>query len=300
MKYAYLISAYKDPMHLARLVESLGREADFFIHVDKKVDIIPFEQALYRRTNVLFISDRVSVSWGGFSQVLAITSMMKAAFESKIRYDRILNITGMDYPIWSKQRLDEEFTQYPIKEYIMGFNITDTSSKVQKNKIRKYWFFDNWIRNNFANKVVRKIANMVSTYMPLSKSLQVRIDDDRNCDVYFGSDYWALTWDCAKLVYDTFMKAQDFQVYFRYSFAPSELFTQTIIFNSVFRKFAMLYLVQNFPVFQNLHHCTTLTTEKRLRCLMNTTTRNWYKVEKCFSVRLLARNQESCSTKLIC
>ena len=35
---AYLISAYTDPDHLARLIAALDHEADFYVHVDANVD----------------------------------------------------------------------------------------------------------------------------------------------------------------------------------------------------------------------------------------------------------------------
>lgn len=43
MKIAYLISAYKDPQQLARMVLALHtKDTSFFVHVDANVDIKPF------------------------------------------------------------------------------------------------------------------------------------------------------------------------------------------------------------------------------------------------------------------
>ena len=43
MKIAYLISAYKDPQQLSRMVQALHTEdTRFFVHVDANVDIKPF------------------------------------------------------------------------------------------------------------------------------------------------------------------------------------------------------------------------------------------------------------------
>ena len=53
MKIAYLISAYKDPQQLSRMVLALHTEdARFFVHVDANVDIKPF----INTTNPLFVS----------------------------------------------------------------------------------------------------------------------------------------------------------------------------------------------------------------------------------------------------
>ena len=42
MKIAYLISAHTDPRHMFRLIDALQPHAEFFIHVDAKVDISLF------------------------------------------------------------------------------------------------------------------------------------------------------------------------------------------------------------------------------------------------------------------
>ena len=53
MKIAYLISAYKDPQQLSRMVQALHTEdTRFFVHVDANVDIKPF----INTTNPLFVS----------------------------------------------------------------------------------------------------------------------------------------------------------------------------------------------------------------------------------------------------
>ena len=53
MKIAYLISAYKDPQQLSRMVQVLHTEdARFFVHVDANVDIKPF----INTTTPLFVS----------------------------------------------------------------------------------------------------------------------------------------------------------------------------------------------------------------------------------------------------
>lgn len=64
MKIAYIIGAHSDPNNLRRLVLSLGRQ-DFYIHVDLKSDIEPFQKGLENVKNVHFIKNRVKVYWGG-------------------------------------------------------------------------------------------------------------------------------------------------------------------------------------------------------------------------------------------
>lgn len=72
MNIAYLISAYKDPQHLRRLIDVLTydkKAVQCFVHVDAKVDIAPFEQ-LCTQSNVHFIKNRINIQWGVQSSTL--------------------------------------------------------------------------------------------------------------------------------------------------------------------------------------------------------------------------------------
>lgn len=59
-RIAYIISAYKDAPHLARLVAALDDRADFYVHIDLNADIHPFEEALGDK--VTFVP-RHRISW---------------------------------------------------------------------------------------------------------------------------------------------------------------------------------------------------------------------------------------------
>ena len=70
MKIAYLISAYKDPIHLRRLISALSHGVEdtvsFFIHIDAKVNISPFIDKCIGK-NVFFTDNRYWVQWGVFT-----------------------------------------------------------------------------------------------------------------------------------------------------------------------------------------------------------------------------------------
>ena len=77
MKIHYIILVHKNPEQLCRLVEQLETEqTDFYIHVDRKTDISPFQEKL-SRPNVCFISERVDILWGTISQVSAVLNCMR-------------------------------------------------------------------------------------------------------------------------------------------------------------------------------------------------------------------------------
>ena len=82
-RIAYIISAYKDAPHLARLVAALDDRADFYVHIDLNADIHPFEEALGDK--VTFVP-RHRISWGGWEQVEYQKELLAAVLHSGIPY----------------------------------------------------------------------------------------------------------------------------------------------------------------------------------------------------------------------
>lgn len=85
-KIAYLISAYKDPEHLQRLISALAYGVEeyvcFFVHIDAKVEEKPF-LPICNKENVFFTPNRFWVQWGGYSQVLYQKELLRCAFETE-------------------------------------------------------------------------------------------------------------------------------------------------------------------------------------------------------------------------
>lgn len=72
MKIAYLISAYTNPIQLSNLITKLNNNNSFFlIHIDKKVDIIPFYDFSINHKKVQLLDKRIFVQWGIWSSIIS-------------------------------------------------------------------------------------------------------------------------------------------------------------------------------------------------------------------------------------
>lgn len=257
MKIAYIISAYDDSSQLKKLVSALHADADYYIHIDARVSDALFKKDLEGVGNVYFTPKRYFVNWGSFSQVLYQIEMLRCVLESGVQYERVVCLSGMDYPIWSNIRITEEFLANPEKQYIVGYNISNTSHVGQRERITLYHFFrDIMIKDRRVKRCFSGPARIIMRLLPVRKRPQVLLDGNM-VDVYYGSDYWALTIDCARYVYKKFLTNNDYVEYFKYSFVPSEMCVQTIIFNSVYAKHAVVEREEDFtglPRLTPLHH----------------------------------------------
>lgn len=246
MKIAYLISSYLDPIQLKKLILALkyDNKCDFYIHIDKKVDIKQFLYELGNEKNIFFVENRIRVCWGGYSQVNAILSMIELMISTEKKYDRVVSITGLDYPIYSNKKIQEEFKSN--KQYMIGLNVIRCNLKKQKRKIVKYWFFDHNVNNRLIVQIISKLENVFFSALPVRKKSSIKIDNTKYYDVYFSSDYWALTYDCVLNLYNEYINNNKIQKYFKHAFAPSELFMATMLFNSKYSKNATVCEIENY------------------------------------------------------
>jgi hypothetical protein len=255
IQFAYIITAYKDEKHLYRLISALNVNADFFIHIDSRINIAPFKKILSPFPNVTFCENRHFVNWGSFAQVLSQKELLKCVFETKKEYHKVISLSGTDYPIWSQQKMEAELTKNI--EFISGFNLTHCTAKRQRDKINLYHFFRDIKLNNYTlKKAFSGSARLLMSVTPFRKGLRTVIHSTP-CDVYFGSDYWALSLDCAKHVYETLNREKEMVRYFKHSFGPSELCIHTIVFNSKFSSKALLFKGREYKGLSSLtplHH----------------------------------------------
>lgn len=117
-KHAYLIIAHDKFEMLKRLVERLDSEwNDIYIHIDFKAGEIDQDYiADSARKSSLFFVDRISVAWGGYSQIECEMILFEAAYKKHYEYYHLLS--GVDYPIKSQKEIRDFFEQNKGKEFI--------------------------------------------------------------------------------------------------------------------------------------------------------------------------------------
>ena len=227
-KIAFLISAYTEPDSLRSMIRALNRmlDADFFVHIDRKVNIEPFYTGLRDLPNVTFVEKRIRVYWGGYSQVEMQMALIEEMLQRNVRYLRVINLTGTDYPIVSGETLYDKLSKTQV-EYICGFDVNSERRTGKKRMVYKYSRF-------YLMDTPRVIRAMI-------KRLCLPRFYYRNFEMpmYYGSEYWALTYNCLKELYKAYGENKPLQRLLRYSFVPSEAWIHTVFFNSDWRKNAL-------------------------------------------------------------
>jgi hypothetical protein len=224
MKIAYLLLAHTYPKHLARMITSLSsHDSAFFLHIDEKSNIDKFSPI--KGENVFFSNRRIPVYWGEYSMVEAILILIKQALSSVDRYDYFILLSGADYPLRSKEYIQNFLVYNSGMQFISIARVPTPEAGISLSKIRKI--------SVPSRRPVLKFLVKVGARLRLA---------ERDCSRYLGhlqpfggSTWWALTRSACDYIVDFTQRNQSFCRFFEYTYTPDEMFFHTIIGNSVFR-----------------------------------------------------------------
>ena len=217
MKVCYLILAHNNFKHLDRLIDALqGSDNSFYVHIDKKSETL--YTPLYN--NVVLVPESVDINWGGFSMVEASLALMKYGFSQSNDADYYILISGVDYPIRSKEFLNnllEKGTEY--------IDIAAVPIPYKPIDRYQYYYFD-YNRRNL------KFYNPKFLIEVLLKKLKIR--RKAPFKLYAGTQWFALTKACVQHVLRTVEEDDRYIHFFKHTLVPDEAFFQTVIGNSPF------------------------------------------------------------------
>lgn len=130
MDISYIILAYKLPEQLKLLVNALNSSnVYFYIHVDKKIQIAPFHEALSGFKNVYFLAEkeREHSIWGDIGTTKATINAMRKIIADK-RTGHCVLLSGQDYPIKSNACIKSFFELGGADtDYISLFSLPNNS-----------------------------------------------------------------------------------------------------------------------------------------------------------------------------
>jgi hypothetical protein len=233
MRIAYVLLAYHKPEQLARLVRRLSSDsAGFFIHVDRRVSIAPFKAALRatKSSPITFIKREVS-RWGSMGCVRAILNGMMEVLQGSGCYDRLVFLSGQDYPLRSNAKILEFFethrdtdfmrcSRLPCQDFWAGgmYRIDHYTFHV----VGKRWMTCPPLAEPGSLK--RRLANVLAgLYFPRRRVLPSYVAP------YAGDTWFDLTADAAKYVLQFVRAHPDYLKFHRYTHIPEESFFQCIL-----------------------------------------------------------------------
>lgn len=222
MKIAYLIFGYKNPKLMRRTIAHLSSEnCAFFIHIDSKSNMHDF--AAIRGENIFF-TERIPVYWAEFSGVRAILILIRNALSDIQHFERLVLLSGSEYPLRSGEYIHSFFESNRKTEFI---NIVKMPNLEAGKPISRITTIRHPLRHPVRRFVFRTLAEAGLAQRNHRKHL-------RDLEPFGGNTWWALTREACEYILDFEQRYPHLTKYFEQVFSPEEYFIHTILGNSRF------------------------------------------------------------------
>ncbi len=232
MKHALLILCHKDLRQVEKLIEFFDDDFVFYVHIDKhaNIDNIEIEHLRKKRPNIN-VYRKYKVTWGGINILRAELYLLRRIVANE-DVDYIHLCSGQDYPIKKLEDIKKfyernsgyqfiEYNQLPYSEWNDG----------------TYWRFEKFQLFDFLdwyNLQHRRIIDTVNRWQ--CKFGIKRAIPDQYPKLYGGSNWMSITKNCAQYVSELKGIKKKFFNRLRFTFAPDEVYFQTVIINSEFSR----------------------------------------------------------------
>lgn len=229
LRIAYLISCYRLPGQVVRLVNRLDHPNDIFlIHLDKRSDASIFKEmhgALSGRDNVVFLK-RHTCNYCDFGHVRATLKGINYLRMHDSGFTNLVVLTGQDYPIHSTKRTREMIMK--AHNSIEYFKLP--TSNWSMRGLDRIHFGHYWLRGR--HFVIR------SKYFQLKavKLLKRLLKYSGEPSFYGGSSYFQIERQAALYIDEVVRADPSIVSFFKRTYIPDELFFQTLLLNSKFKQ----------------------------------------------------------------
>ncbi len=197
MKIVFLILAHHKPENLSRLITKLKDKSIYFvIHLDSRADDEKFFE-IKGDKHIHFIPRRVPSVWAGFGLVEATLNGLAYIRENLPFSERVVLLSGQDYPIKPIDHICSEFENNPEKIFMEYFPIPD-----------KRWLLDGVTRFPFFERISSTIK------------------------IFGGSQWWSFPTPIIDFILEFVNNNKFYCDYFRRVIVPDESFFQTLLLNS--------------------------------------------------------------------
>ncbi|MBM6859276.1 N-acetylglucosaminyltransferase, partial [Clostridium saudiense] len=227
---AIIMQCHRNPEQVNKIIDFFNDdEFDIYIHVDKKSNIKDY---IKKNNNVTILNNSIDVRWARYSQVEATISLLRKVKEQENIYKYIHFISGQDYPVKSLEYIKNKFNNSK-SQYIDYFSFPN-NDLVKKGYDRYEVYYPQWMIDR-PNYLLKKILRVSYREFILFTKIFKR-DLSSLPRIYGGSCWFSITGECGEYILNYIDKNPQYIKFFKNSIYADEMFFQTIILNSKYKK----------------------------------------------------------------
>lgn len=247
MEINYIILAHKNPQQVQRLIKLLNtNQCNFYIHIDKGVDINPFNTILTNHKNVNFLDENLREygTWGDIGIVKAtIAVLSKIVKDNRSGYCVLLS--GQDYPLKNNESINEFLTINYGTNFIDIFPLPNKGGwgiDGGLNRLKQYKINISTARLDFIQlpslfektfykrQTIGKLKKLFKSkqFYKLSK-LFIKRRLSKNIKAFGGSQWWAFPIETIQIVLAFIHANPKYLNYHKNTLLPDEIFFHSIL-----------------------------------------------------------------------
>lgn len=207
-KHALLIQAHQDISYFIKLAK-IQPNVNFYVHVDAKSDYFPDAETA-QLANVFLLKDRITVRWGGFSQIEATLKLFETAFANEDNAYFHL-VSGEDVVLQPFEVIEKQWQQRFDFRAMMTCEI---APQYAYRFIMDSPHADSDWQRQLTGKIITKLQQGVAKIKTY------------HSPIYFGSQWFSVTREDWEKIVPFIDEYSDF---FRHKLVPDEHFFQTLI-----------------------------------------------------------------------
>lgn len=199
-KHAYCIIAHSNPKQLAILLSLLDDSRnDIYIHIDRKSDTTEFMEqinTLELKCSVIFVTHRIRVYWGHYSQIVCELNLLEEVVRSGIPYDYIHLLSGADMPLATQDEIHDFFRKHKGEEFIHFNHVEYSKEDIRRKTEYPYYFLKYTTQNGWFARYVGipayKLARHFVIFFRLRSKYKIPLKK--------GSNWFSITLPMAKWI----------------------------------------------------------------------------------------------------
>ena len=157
----------------------------------------------------------------------------EALRDEAVHAEQGLMLSGMDYPLWSNDRISQFLRQHKGKEFIYGIDLDTPEVKMEHKEL--YRIVRPMPNVPFVGRdsltKVRSLLKRALAATGYRKNLNFTVGK-KTYHLYKGSAWFCVTQQLAEYVVEQFKNVPEIKEYFSNQFGPVTTLIQTIVFNS--------------------------------------------------------------------
>ena len=223
MQIGYCIICHRNTNILRTTIEILNQgNNNIYLHVDKKANIEDFNEY---KNRVIFIEDRIDVTWASFSQIECMIKLLEQA--SIMKDDYICLLSGDCLPLKNSEEIKDFFLKNNGNEFV-GIQSKPDLDELENNIKYEHSKLSFVRKKNVLQSIMFKIQNNTTTFR-INKGYKLLPQ------LYKGANWFCISGELCNYILQYLQDNSWYKKAFEDSFCGDEVFFQTIIMNSIYR-----------------------------------------------------------------